>query len=51
MQAQAWRVHLIDGLSRIQYAKNPAQPHRVLGNDAGFGAGFEKGAQTGVIFG
>ena len=48
MQAQAWRVHLIDGLSRIQYAKNPAQPHRVLGNDAGLGTGFKEDAQTGV---
>lgn len=46
MQAQARRVHLIDGLCRIQHAENPAQPRRVLGDDAGLGAGFEEGAQT-----
>ena len=51
MLRNAWRVHLIDGLRRIQHAENPAQPRRVLGDDAGFGAGFEEGAQTGVIFG
>lgn len=46
MQAQARRVYLIDGLRCIQHAEYPAQPRRVLGNDAGFGAGFEEGAQT-----
>ena len=45
MQAQARCIHLIDGLRRIQYTENSAQPRRVSGDDAGFGTGFEEGAQ------
>ena len=33
-------IDLIDGLRCFQYAKNPAQPHCVLGDDTGFGAGI-----------
>ncbi len=48
MQAKAGDIDLIDGLRCFQYAKNPAQPYCVLGDDTGFGAGIEEGAQPSV---
>ena len=42
VQAKARNIDLIDGLRCFQYAKYPAQPHCVLGDDTGFGAGIKE---------